>query len=129
MEKDFNLIPLDWYSHPPIDFEHKEYVLLAYLKLVDSKFYDRVFSPFLLHTENLVREMRWIALNIRSFESSMERKGISTDGDTFRIVTYRQARPEEIEIMLDVVDYSIPFLQRSLDLGKKLMGNGPILLY
>jgi len=129
MKGSADLIPLDWYAHPPIDFEHKQYILFAYLKTVDNSFYDRIFSPFLLHTEKLVSEMRWIALHTQEFERSMERRRIITDGSTFSIITEKQQRPEDLETIIDIVDFSIPFLQRSVDLGKKLMGKGPTLLY
>ena len=40
-----NLIPIDWYTLPPIDFEHKQYVLYAYLQEVDNTFINKKVSP------------------------------------------------------------------------------------
>ena len=47
------LIPIDWYIQSPIDFEHKQYVLFAYLQEVDNTYVKKVVSPHLFHLEKL----------------------------------------------------------------------------
>ena len=61
------LIDLDWYSQSPIDFEHKQYLLHAYLQTVDKSYLEKKVSPHLLHLERLKEEMdyfisRWIIM-------------------------------------------------------------------
>ena len=46
-----NLLPLNWFSLDPIDFEHKQYKLFSYLQKCDSSFYEFKFSPYLLRYE------------------------------------------------------------------------------
>lgn len=61
------LIDLDWYSQSPIDFEHKQYLLHAYLQTVDKSYLEKKVSPHLLHLERLKEEMdyfisKWIIM-------------------------------------------------------------------
>ncbi len=35
------ILTIDWYIKPPIDFEHKQYVLFAYLQKVDKSFMEK----------------------------------------------------------------------------------------
>ena len=51
------LLDLDWYSQAPVDFEHKQYVLYAYLESVDKSYLSKKVSPHLLHLERLKDEM------------------------------------------------------------------------
>ena len=51
------MLSLDWFCQVPLDFEHKNYLLLQYLKLVDDSFSVRKLSPYLLWTEKLVKEL------------------------------------------------------------------------
>ena len=51
------LLDLDWYSQPPIDFEHKQYLLYAYMSKVDQKYLEQKVSPHLLHLERMKDEM------------------------------------------------------------------------
>ena len=53
-----HVIPIDWYLKSPIDFEHKEYLLYAYLQKVDSSYQSKKVSPYLLHMEKLIAEMQ-----------------------------------------------------------------------
>ena len=61
------LLDLDWYSQAPIDFEHKQYLLYAYLTEVDKSYLNKKVSPHLLHLERLKEEMdyfisKWIVM-------------------------------------------------------------------
>ena len=48
-----DLITLKWYTESPIDFEHKQYVLLSYLKKVDDSFImnPKVMNIIFKHTQ------------------------------------------------------------------------------
>lgn len=61
------LIDLDWYSQSPIDFEHKQYLLYAYMSKVDQNYLEQKVSPHLLHLERMKEEMdyfisKWIVM-------------------------------------------------------------------
>ena len=61
------LIDLDWYSQSPIDFEHKQYLLYAYMSKVDQKYLEQKVSPHLLHLERMKEVMdyfisKWIIM-------------------------------------------------------------------
>ena len=52
-----NLLPLKWFIQDPIDFEHKQYLLFAYLQKVDNSFQYKKLSPHLLHLEKMIDEL------------------------------------------------------------------------
>ena len=51
------IIPITWYIESPIDFEHKQYILLSYLQKVDNSFINKHLSPHFLHMEKMIIEM------------------------------------------------------------------------
>ena len=122
-----DIIPLNWYSESPIDFEHKQYVILSYLQTVDSYFIQKRLSPHLLHMESMIIEM----LNFQESLASMRKRF-----DKERYVLLFQDNPklkgeknllvEEIE---EVVDFSIPLIQNRVDLGHKILAKNNQLLF
>jgi hypothetical protein len=52
-----DILKIDWYIEPPIDFEHKQYVLLNYLQKVDNSFIEKKLSPHLLNLEKIRNEL------------------------------------------------------------------------
>lgn len=113
------LLSEDWYYQPPIDVEHKQYKLFSYLKKVDEAFYDHIFSPYLLHTEKLVEEMRTSRDIIVNFQESITPKKLIFSWEGL----YLKKDPpkmEELTTVIEVLDFSIPLLIQRVDLGKKL---------
>ena len=121
------IIPIDWYVESPIDFEHKQYVILSYLQTVDSSFIDKKLSPHLLHMESMVKDM----LNFQESLLDMRKRF-----DKERYVWLFQDNPkldgekniyvEEIE---EVVHFSIPLIKNRIDLGHIILRNQNQLLY
>lgn len=67
------LIDLDWYFKPPIDFEHKQYLLYAYLNTVDESYLTTKVSPHLLHLERLKSEMEFFVSNQMMMQHEFDR--------------------------------------------------------
>ncbi len=122
-----DIIPLNWYAESPIDFEHKQYVILSYLQTVDAYFIQKRLSPHLLHMESMIIEM----LN---FQESLE--GMRKRFDKERYVLLFNDNPklkgeknlliEEIE---EVVDFSIPLIKNRVELGHKILAKNNQLLF
>ena len=73
------MLELDWYCQTPLDFEHKNYLLLQYLKSIDDSYSSHILSPYLLWTEKLVSELKDFASKSSFLESSLRRDMISID--------------------------------------------------
>lgn len=122
------MLKLDWYVHSPIDFEHKNYVLLSYLKQIDESYSIHRLSPYLLHTEKIVEDMKrfelaewefkkflWTPVISFSLASGVERKEIKKNG--------------ELKEIIEIVSYSIPLLESKINLGYKLLKKYPQILF
>lgn len=68
------MLSLDWYKEAPIDFEHKNYLLLDYLSKIDTSYSQLKLSPYLLWTEKLVLELEAFKVNLEIFESSLKKE-------------------------------------------------------
>lgn len=122
MEK---LLPITWFIESPIDFEHKQYVLLGYLQNVEINFLNKKLSPHLLHLEKLTDELI-------GFESSFQM--IKKDFDKNRFIYFDNIKLEGennqtiIEI-IEIVRFSIPQIEPRLKMGYKILEKHKQILY
>ena len=123
------LLEIDWYYQSPIDFEHKQYKLFSYLQRCDSSFYDRVFSPYLLHTEKIVCEMEVTLQNIKNFERATTKKSLFFSLEELYLREEGVPKPEELGTVEEIINFSLPLLNQRISLGKQLHKKYPSLLY
>lgn len=124
-----NLLDHSWYYKDPIDFEHKQWVLFAYLQKVDDAFYKRIFSPWLLHTEKLTEDMRISLQYLVSFQKGITKKSILFSIEGISLIDIKPKTNKEIDIVEEIVRFSIPLLEQRIELGKKLHTQYPTILY
>ena len=115
------LLDLDWYSKPPIDFEHKQYLLYAYLTTVDKSYLIKKVSPHLLHLERLKDEMdyfisKWIIMQ-KVFDKN-------------RYVYFDNPKLEgedniEMNQIVEIVDYASPLVNAKIRQGYLLFEKYP----
>lgn len=122
------MLKLDWYLEEPIDFEHKNYMLLHYLQEVDESFAAKKLSPFLLHTDKLVLEMKnFIG---REFEI---RRNFKTEiiGLNYKIGLIRKEieTTQPIKEIIEIIEFSIPQFEGKVNLGYKLLSKYPQIIY
>ena len=120
-----SLLPLNWYVESPIDFEHKQYILYAYLQKVDSAFQNKSLSPHLLHLEKLMDELFY-------FESSFTM--IKADFDKNRYIYLDNIKLEGEDNSLiyeirDIVSFAIPQVEPRITLGYKILKRNNHRLY
>lgn len=120
-----NLLSLTFYAESPIDFEHKQYVLYAYLQKVDFEFVNNHLSPHLLHMEKLMDELF-------SFSSSF--KMIKNDFDKNRYIYFNNIKLEGEDNKLiyeirDIVEFSIPQIETRIKTGYKILEKNKQILY
>lgn len=119
------LLSLTWFIESPIDFEHKQYLLFAYLQKVESNFLLKKLSPHLLHLEKLTDELL-------GFESSFEL--IRKDFDKNRYIYFdnHKLEGENNEIILEVreiVNFSLPQIEPRIKMGYKILEKNKQILY
>ena len=121
-----NQLPLTWYIESPIDFEHKQYILLAYLQKVESSFLLKNLSPHLLHMEKMINELK-------NYEISYEK--IKKDFDKNRYIYFEdnpKLKGENDELIVEIkeiVKFSIPQVKTRIEFGYKIFEKNKQILY
>lgn len=112
-----DIIPVNWYSESPIDFEFKQYTLLSYLQKVDACFIERKLSPHLLHMESMINEMV-------KFQSAFKDMYKSFDKNRYTFFENPKLEGEKnlfIYEIKDIVEFSMPQVKTRLTLGYKIL--------
>jgi hypothetical protein len=123
------MLQLDWFYQSPLDFEHKNYLLLQYLKSIDDSYSEHKLSPYLLWTERLVKELQDFKLKSTYFESIIKKDIISIDLVKMQIVRKEIEKNDEIKVVFEIVEYSTPLLESKVKLGYKLLDKYPQILF
>lgn len=123
------MLQLDWFYQCPIDFEHKNYLLLQYLKSVDDNYSQHILSPYLLWTEKLVKELKDFNEKVIEIESNIKTNIQSIDFLKMQIFHKEIEKNDEIKVIFEVVDYSTPILESKVKLGYKLLYKYPQILF
>ena len=123
------MLQLDWFYQSPLDFEHKNYLLLQYLKSIDDSYSEHKLSPYLLWTEKLLKELQDFKLKTTYFESTIKKDIISIDLIKMQIVRKEIEKNDEIKVVFEIVEYSTPLLESKVKLGYKLLNKYPQILF
>ena len=117
-----------WFYDPPIDFEHKHYLLLQYLSDIDKSYSLLKLSPYLLYTEKITESMRNFRIGLKNQKKLMVGKilGFSLQRGIVREEVEDIPEIEEIE---EIVDYSLPLLDSKVKMGYKLLKKYPQVLF
>jgi len=107
------LVEVNWFQTPPIDFEHKQYLLYAYLQSVDKSFLGRKVSPHLLHLQKLLNEMDDFLSKYLQMKEVFNKK---------RYYYFNNPKLEgeenlEVEEIVEIVDFSIPQVKSRIEQG------------
>lgn len=120
-----NIIPLTWYIESPIDFEHKQYVLLAYLQTVDNSFMKKILSPHFLHMEKLIIELN-------DFNNSYESIKKDFDKNRYIYIDNNHLIGEDnvlVDEVYEIVNFSIPQIKTRIDLGNSILKKSKQILF
>lgn len=106
-----------WFVQTPLDFEHKKWILLAYLQDIQKKFESQIISPYLMdlysHLSNLEK---W--KSVRELILKKEVKGLDWERLTL-IYDLPECSPE-MEELDRIVDWAYPRLQQIQKMGRIL---------
>lgn len=110
-------LPPTWYLNPPIDFEHKQYVLFAYLQKVDESFLRKKVSPFLLQMEDMEKELLRFQRVLADMQSAFDRQRYLW----FANPKLEGEKDELVEIIREIVDYSTPQICSRIETGRQIL--------
>jgi len=119
------ILTIDWYIKPPIDFEHKQYVLFAYLQKVDKSFMDKKLSPYFLNLEKLLIELNNFNLSYHELLKKFDREKYLY----FENEKLDGCDNELVKEIKEIVDFSIPQLNTRLEFGKTILTRNKQILY
>jgi hypothetical protein len=119
------LLPIDWYFQSPIDFEHKEYILYAYLKEVDESFNDKRLSPHLLHIEKLLNELKLFYMNYKIILFDLEK----TRYKYFDNPHLENLDNDDLLTIVDIIEFSTPQLNNRWFRGQSIFKKNNQILY
>jgi hypothetical protein len=112
------MLPDNWLVIDPQDFEHKQYLLLDFLKKGDLEFKEFKLYPYLgeaiKHYTNLIHFKN----NKEKLKSSFPKELIGIDFESMTLV-YQELLdiPNDLDLVDDLVDYSLPKLNRLIKIG------------
>lgn len=108
----------DWLTQGIIDFEYKQYLLLAYLKTVKDSFNRNELYPFMadlvFHYRNLVLVKENKTLLKESFPKELSLDELKKLELTYRRMVADDAIMSELE---SIIEFSIPKIKNSLEEG------------
>lgn len=111
----------NWFAEGIIDFEHKKYLLLAYLKYVSKQFDSTKLYPILSDLLFHYKSLKSLRDNQELVRQSMPKKLRKFDLDKFRL-EYEQIMNDD-EYMVEIasiLDFAIPRIQRAVKDGKEI---------
>jgi len=120
-----NLLKLDWYFTPPIDFELKQYLLLEYLRRVEDSFLVKNLSPHLLHLERLEKELILFKNVYQNFLKEIKKK----EYIFFKNEKIMGLEDNNIPEIYEVVDFSLPQIKSKIIIGYKIFEKNNQILY
>ena len=123
-----NLLEINWWCKNPIDFEHKKWTLMAYLKNMDDSFHKKKFSPWLLYSETLLLDMIYSKEKIIEFTDDLTENTIVFDNN-YVYNEIKKPKMGDLRIYLNILEYSIPLLGNKIDFGWKLWKDNPSILF
>ena len=110
------LLATNWYIQTPVDFEHKEYLLYAFLIEVDQSYQQRVVSPYLLHLERIKSELT-------VFKANVEQMKIGFDKVRYKWFDNPKLEGENyemLEVVTNIVDFSLPQIETRIEHGNRI---------
>lgn len=121
-----DIIPITWYIESPIDFEHKQYVLFAYLQKVDHSFFFKHLSPHLLHMESMIHELYLFRDSFTDMKKKFDRERYIFFNDNSKLVGEDNSLVYEIK---EIVEFSIPQVESRILMGNKILEKTRQVLY
>lgn len=113
-------LPKDWAYSPAIDLELKQYTLLGYLQRVKARFAERKLYPYLEQLRGHMNDLLELQRSKGFLEKGLSGELIGFDTATGQAIHARQAQPELLNVIDDVIGFAVPGLMQVHDAGMEL---------
>lgn len=111
----------NWITEHQIDFEYKKYLLLAYLQHVSESFTDYKLYPYLGDLVEHYRNLKTLNENKTVLYNLFPERLRSADMEQFKMIYEKIVQDDSImQEIQDILEYSIPQMERYLREGKKI---------
>lgn len=112
----------NWFTNGIIDFEYKKYILLDYIQSARNSFHQNklypIFSDLISHYKSLVEYKNNMELMTESFPQKLV--GIDWRGMDMVYESEVVNELPEIDVIDEIVEFSIPVMKKVMDEGKNL---------
>lgn len=115
----------NWLTEGTMDAEYKEYLVLAYLRDVHEVFKNKILYPPLAELIEQYHYLKSIKDNLNNIKTS-EKVLTGIDWKNMKLI-YGYSNPSsniqdktEIDIIEEVIDFSLPKIEKEIHLGKKI---------
>lgn len=109
----------DWFCKNPLDAEHKKYVLLAGLQKAEEDFLFKKIYPCLGSIIDSIQSMLSFKQATKSLYERMK-EPIGLDLDKMKILYKSPKIDDKIEVLEEIIDYSLPLLKKNAKVGMEL---------
>lgn len=113
----------DWLTEGPLDFEYKQYALLAYLQQVRQNFGQKRLYPDLSDLQRRYQQSRALQESKQALAARFRHRVTGVDLQSLAL-TYQPEFTEEapLQELGQILDYAVPQLQRAVSEGEELYG-------
>ncbi len=118
-----NSLPINWLTEGLIDFEYKQYKLLAYLQDVHLSLNNKILYPPLSELIEHHKNLEKIKLNFDKINTSTkgELKGIDWQNLSLIYAQNDERNTlDNITILKQIIDFSLPTIEHELKYGKEV---------
>jgi hypothetical protein len=122
------LIGVNWWTESPIDYNHKKSILLNYLQKLDKEFYDLNFSPWLLHSEKMLDDMKNSLIKIKNVDDYLIKERVIIS-ENYLYIDKDYPIDNKMETFKSILNYSIPLLDNKVDFGRQLWSENRTILW
>ncbi len=111
----------DWLTSGLIDLEYKKYILLAYMKEIQTSFKDKKLYPFLselvFHYNNLVQLKKNKNFLYENFPKQLSK----ADFENLKLGYQRIIQDDELmKVIEDIIHFALPKLKAVLNMGSEI---------
>lgn len=122
------LIGVNWWTESPIDYNDKKSILLNYLQKLDKEFYDLNFSPWLLHSEKMLDDMKNSLIKIKNVDDYLIKERVIIS-ENYLYIDKDYPIDNKMETFKSILNYSIPLLGNKVDFGRQLWSENRTILW
>jgi len=110
----------NWITEGLMDFEYKQYLLLAYLRDIHQAFENRILYPPFAELIEHHRRLKTIKESLLRIKESEEKELKGIDWQNLRLVYGKENETREPDVLEEIIDFSIPKMEEEIHHGKKI---------